>query len=141
MNTLRSLYWESTRSTRFLTIIVCMFGATGVWLRSKSPNGDMSLVMHLAPWWCWTAGLLLVAAHRYWCLWRSAICDHDCLETKPGILMCILALFIWSTFLASSAADSHFGLALMLLVCDVIEAWLLSRHIQQVLARKGVKCE
>lgn len=136
MNTLRSLYWESTRSARFITILICILGALGIWARRDSALGDFHLVLHLAPWWAWSGGLLTVALHRYWCLWRSALCCADCLQTIPGIFICIGAIFIWATLLASSAIATDFGLALMLLVCCFIEAWLLSRHLQHVLVRK-----
>lgn len=136
MNTLRSLYWESTRSARFITILICVLGALGIWVRRDSALGDFYLVLHLAPWWAWSGGLLTVAIHRYWCLWRSALCCADCLETIPGIFTCMGAIFIWATLLASSAIATDFGLALMLLVCCFIEAWLLSRHLQHVLVRK-----
>ncbi len=135
MNTLRSLYWESTRSVRFITILVCLLGALGMWARSDSKGGDLHLMFALAPWWAWTSGLLLVAAQRYFCLWRSAVCRSDCLETIPGALTCVVAIFIWSTFLASSAIASDFGMALMVLVCCFIEAWLLSRHVQHLALR------
>jgi hypothetical protein len=137
MNTLRSLYWESTRSVRFITILMCLLGALGIWARSDTTQGDMHLVFHLAPWWAWSGGLLVVAVHRYWCLWRSAVCCADCLETIPGIFVCVGAIFIWSTLLVSSAIATDFGLALMILVCCFIEAWLLSRHAQHLVARFG----
>lgn len=138
MNTLRSLYWESTRMTRFLTIILTLLAAIGVYFRRNSVAGDLHLVFHIASWWIWALGLVIVAVHRYWCLWRSAVCRHDCLETIPGIFVCVLAICIWSTFLASAAVATDFGLALMLLVCDFIEVWLLSRHLEQIKVRKRV---
>lgn len=136
MKTLRSLYWESTRSARFITIVVSALGAIGVFLRRDSANGDMGMVFELFPWWVWSMSLLIVSTHRYWCLWRSAICGPDCLETKPGVLVSVIAIFVWAVFLTSSAASSDFGLALMLLVCIGLECWLLSRHIQQLTARR-----
>lgn len=135
MNTLRSLYWESTRSVRFVTILVCLLGALGMWARNDSKGGDLHLMYTLAPWWVWVAGLLSIATQRYYCLWRSATCKADCLETIPGALTCIVAIFIWSTFLTSSAIASDFGMALMVLVCCFIEAWLLSRHVQHLQLR------
>lgn len=139
MNTLRSLYWESTRSARFITIIVCVLGAMGMWTRSDSKGGDLHLMYALAPWWVWVSGLLMVAAQRYYCLWRSAVCGTDCLETIPGALVCIASIFIWSTFLVSSAIASDFGMALMVLVCCFIEAWLLSRHAQHISISRRVR--
>jgi hypothetical protein len=139
VNTLRSLYWESTRSVRFVTILVCLLGALGMWARSDSTSGDMHLMFALAPWWVWASGLLLVAVQRYYCLWRSAVCRRDCMETMPGALTCVVSIFIWSTFLASSAIASDFGMALMVLVCCFIEAWLLSRHVQHISIRRRVR--
>lgn len=135
MSTLRSLYWESTRSVRFVTIAVCLLGALGIWARRHSATGDLHLAFSLAPWWAWSGVLTLTAIHRYWCLWRSAVCKADCLETTPGIVVYVAAIFVWSTFLTSSAIATDFGLALMLLVCCFIEMWLLSRHIQHLLAK------
>lgn len=135
MNTLRSLYWESTRSIRFVTICVSLLGALGIWARRDSTQGDFQFVLEFAPWWVWTGVLVIVAAHRYWCLWRSAICCADCLETVPGVFVCIGAIFVWSVLLISSAKATDFGLALMLLVCVAIETWLLSRHYQHLVAR------
>lgn len=139
MNTLRSLYWESTRAVRFITIIVCLLGVIGIYVRRNGSGGDLSLAMHLYPWWVWCLGLLSVAIHRYWCLWRSAICHTDCLETIPGATACVLSIFIWAVFLTSAAVSTDFGLALMLLVCIFIEMWLLSRHAQQLIFKRGVK--
>lgn len=135
MNTLRSLYWESTRSVRFITILVCILGAIGVWARKGNIQGDFQLVLTIAPWWVWSGILVLVAIHRYWCLWRSAMCCADCVEAIPGVVTCIGATFVWATLLASSAVATDFGLALMLLVCCGIEAWLLSRHFQHIILR------
>lgn len=139
MNILRSLYWESTRSVRFVTILVCLLGALGMLARRASTGGDLHLMFAMAPWWIWASGLLLVSMQRYYCLWRSAVCNADCLETVPGALTCVVAIFIWSTFLASSAIASDFGMALMVLVCCFIEAWLLSRHAQHLMLRWGAK--
>jgi hypothetical protein len=136
MNTLRSLYWESTRSVRFITILVNLLGGIGIWARrAGEPQGDFFLILHLAPWWAWSGMLFAVAVHRYWCLWKSALCCNDCIETVPGMFICIGAIFVWATLFTSSAIATDFGLALMLLVCCFIEAWLLSRHIQRVLSR------
>lgn len=135
MNTLRSLYWESTRSIRFVTICVAVLGALGIFVRRGSTQSDFHLIMHFAPWWVWTSGLLVVAAHRYWCLWRSAVCDADCLETIPGVFVCVGAMFIWFMLLVSSAVASDFGLAMMIAVCIAIEMWLLSRHFQHLAHR------
>lgn len=139
MKTIRRLYWEPTGVTRFTMMLVSVMGAVGIWARSGGNHGDMRLVFQLAPWWVWSGGLMIVALHRYWCLWRSAVCCMDCLETKPGIAVCILAIFIWATLLTSSAIADNFGLALMIVVCCLIEAWLLSRHVQHAIAKKWRK--
>lgn len=139
MNTLRTLYWESTRWARFVTIILCTLAAAGVFLRRNSSGGDLHLIFHMLPWSVWVTALLFIAAHRYWCLWHSAVCGPDCLETVPGTFVCVLALFVWTAFLVSSAIASDFGLALMLIACAMIEMWLLARHIERLKLWKGCK--
>lgn len=139
MKTIRRLYWEPTGATRFTMLLVSVFGAIGIWARSAAPRGDIELVFQLAPWWVWVGGLSAVALHRYLCLWRSAVCHVDCMDTKLGVLVCLVAIFIWSTMLASAALADNFGLALMIVVCCLVESWLLSRHIQHAIAKKERK--
>lgn len=135
MNTIRLLFWESTRSVRFVTVLVSLLGALGVYLRNDDRSGDVHLLLHTAPWWVWSGALSAIALHRYWCLWWSAVCHSECLETIPGALASAVAIFVWSMLLASAAVASDFGLGLMILVCCVCETWLLSRHWLQLRER------
>lgn len=135
MNTLRLLFWESTRSVRFVMVLVSILGALGIWMRSDDAAGDVHMLMHAAPWWAWSGSLLLIALHRYWCLWWSAVCHSECLETIPGAFVSAIAIFVWSIILASAAVSSNFGLSLMIIVCCVCEMWLLSRHWLQLKER------
>lgn len=121
-------------------IVVSLLGALGVYMRRDSSGGDLYLVLHLANWYWWSGALVAVALHRYYCLWHSAVCKGpDCLETTPGAVMCVLAIFVWASFLTSSAISADFGLALMMLVCILIEGWLFSRHWERLKCKlKGV---
>lgn len=131
MNTLVSLFWESTRSVRLITVLVSVLGAIGIYLRSRNPSGDVGLLLQVAPWWVWSSALLYVAAKRYWCLWWSEGCSTVCEKALQAMITCLIAITVWSMLLASAVIVSDFGLSLMILVCNFCETWLLARVFAQ----------
>lgn len=139
MNTLVSLFWESTRSVRFLTILVSLLGALGVYLRRDSGHGDMHLFLQTLPWYCWSGTLTLVALDRWWCLWYSSKCEEVCAEDSLVLITCTAALYVWGMLLMSAILSTDFGLSLLLIVCIVIEFWLLARVFAERLYKKETK--
>jgi hypothetical protein len=123
MKTLIALFWESTRTVRFITMIVSMLGAVGIFLRNTSPpTGDVHLLLTKSPWWAWSGALLVVAVNRWWCLWYGRRCTD-----VPALIVGTLAMLVWMMLLTSAAVASDFGLALMMLTCVFCEFWLLAR--------------
>lgn len=127
MNTLISLFWESTRIVRFIMMLVSILGAIGLAMRSDSPGGDTTLLFHLHPWWLWAVALTVVAFERWWCLWMSPKCKLTCSNTNSALSACILALYVWLMMLISATRSDDFGLALMMTVCIACEFWILAR--------------
>lgn len=141
MNTLLSLFWESTRLARFITMVTSLEAAIGIAIRRDSPVGDINMLLSAAPWWVWSGILFLVAVNRWWCLWYSPQCSNVCISTIPSMLSSAAAIGVWSTLLVSAAIASDFGLALMIISCIVLEFWLLARVFTERMERKRLKNE
>ena len=141
MNTLLSLFWESTKIVRLITLITSLEAAIGIALRRHSPVGDINMLLSAAPWWVWSGTLFLVAVNRWWCLWYSPQCDRACISTIPAMLSSVAAIGVWSTLLVSAGMASDFGLALMIISCVLLEFWLLARVFTERLERKRLEHE
>lgn len=139
MKTLISLFWESTRSARLISLVVSLLAALGIFLRRNTPAGDIHLLLDSGPWWVWSGALFIVAVNRWWCLWYSPKCNDVCISTVPAMLTAMLALIVWSTLLVSAYVAKDFGLSLMLIACNLIEFWILARVFTERLERKRLK--
>lgn len=135
MRTLIALFWESTRTVRFITMFVSILGAIGVFMRSSTPHGDVGMLMTRMPWWAWSVALMIVAINRWWCLWYGRRCTDVCASATSALIVGVLAMFVWVMLLISAGVASDFGLAIMMLTCIVCEFWLLAR----VFAEKYLK--
>ena len=127
MKTLIVLFWESTRTVRFVMMLVSFLGAAGIFMRGATPSGDMHLLFNKSPWWVWSGILLVVTVNRWWCLWYGRRCTDVCASTESAIIVGVFAMFVWVMLLVSASVASDFGLALMMAVCVVCEFWLLAR--------------
>lgn len=133
-NPIVSVYWESTRPLRFLTIPVGLLATIGIFLRANSPTDDMALVMGLAPWYVWASILLTGALFRlYGLIYPEENCLRNdtcaCIRSSGSIVVGIGNIIVWSVLFVSSSLAKDFGLGLLLIIPCIIEVWLLSRAI------------
>jgi hypothetical protein len=129
-----TLYWESTKSLRFISIPVSILAAIGISLRTHTPQGDIALMLELAPWYVYSIMLTITGLFR---LYGLIYPKYDCLEIGPctcarsvgSIIISVFSIIVWSILFVSSAIAVDFGLGLLLIIPCMIEVWLLSRAI------------
>lgn len=112
-----------TDPTKFWSIWICLLASVGMYMRRDDPQGDIHLLISIAPWWAWMLLLAYIGVSRvvglFW--WRGN------LFTKVATpLVCIV---VWSLFFAAGVTAPNFGLGLLFLVPAFQEAWLLGRVV------------
>lgn len=116
-----NLYFADTLTTRYWSVWVMLLAALGLWLRQDDPTQDVALLLDLAPWWCWSGMLVVLAIYRILGIFEIGMTPF----TKFMTPMC--SMFIWAMFLAAALAAPYFGLSILFVVPAMQDTWLLSR--------------
>lgn len=133
-NPIVSIYWESTRPLRLLTIPVGILTSLGIYLKSDNPLDNVTLINSVAPWYVWASILLSISLYRlYVLIVPESTCDSGwtCLYARSvlGMIGGVLGIIIWSIISVSSIAAMGAGLNVVLIVFSIIEVWILSRAL------------
>ena len=122
MKTLRSIFWDSTRPVKFLTLFLYPLASIGMYLAHLMKDGDASLMLGFLPWWAWSVVALYISVARFVGLffWFGIPATR---RTTP-----ILGVIFWSMLLASAIEHiDTFAFGTLYGVCALLEGWLLSR--------------
>ena len=122
MQTLRSMYWDSIRPIKFLTMLLYPLAALGMWLDNRDVHGDQHLLFEIAPWWAWSLGLTYIFIARFVGIffWEGLTVTR---RTTP-----ILGVFFWSMMLASNLQHPEtLAFGTLYGVAALLEGWILSR--------------
>jgi hypothetical protein len=119
---LTSIYWDSTRPLKLLTLFLYPLAAFGMYLSSFNENGDTHLLMRLAPWWVWALMVSYVwCARLVWLIWWEGL--KWTRRTTPFFGICF-----WSFLLASNLQRPEtLAFGTMYGICALLEGWILSR--------------
>ena len=115
------LYFADTMPTRYWSVWIMLLAALGVYMRSDDPADDMLLRFGLAPWWCWSGVLVVLAIYRILGLVPYAV-TH-----RTKILTPLLSMAIWAMFLAAALSASQLDMSILFIVPALQDTWILSR--------------
>ena len=120
---LTSLYWDSLRPVKFLTIPLYAFCAIGMVMRRTHPEPDLVLLFNVMCWQAWTIMCFSLCAGRLCGLffWGG--------NTFTKYLMTGMGIFVWSMLFASSS--SPWGMGSLYLVAATFEAWIMARVLHK----------
>jgi hypothetical protein len=115
------LYFADTTPTRYWSIWLMLLAAVGVYMRSDDPADDMVLMFGLAPWWCWSGVLVVLAIYRILGLVPYAV------TARTKILTPLFSMVIWAMFIAAAISAPQFGMSILFVVPALQDTWILSR--------------
>ena len=122
LQTLYSIYWDSTRPMRLVTILLYPLAAFGIYLSHIAADTDADLMLHIAPWWVWAlmVGYVFTARVVGLFFWHGIVATR---KTTP-----IVGVIFWSMLLASNLTHPDtLAFGTLYGVAAIIEGWILSR--------------
>jgi len=127
MNTLKSIYCDSTRPMKLVMMLTYIITTVALYLRHDDHTGDaryifeafhMSNDAHLV---LWSLICLYCATARYVGLfwWKGLVWTR---RTTP-----LAGMVLWAFLFTSAVKSTEFGFGLLYIICLLIETWILSR--------------
>lgn len=129
LQTLRYIYWDSTRPIRLITVLLYPLAAAGLYLSWQGKASDVHFMFHLVPGvpdychaWAWglVVSYIFIARVVGLFFWKGLVWTR---RTTP-----MLGVIFWSMLLASNLHDPNtLAFGTLYGVAALIEAWILSR--------------
>jgi hypothetical protein len=123
--TLASIFLDSMRPIKLITIPTSLLAAAGIYANSGTdPAGDLALLVQVLPAWAWVLMLVYIAIARFVGLfiWGGVRWTR---RTTP-----IIGIVAWSLlFVGGAVATPMEGMSILYLIPMVIETWILARAL------------
>ena len=118
------IFFDSLRPLKLLSIALYLLAGVGIFLRQKDASGDVHLLLHIAPLFCWATMFLFMCVSRFLGLFYPQSGTVLTRRVTP-----VVGIVLWSYMFAASLVAPDFGMGLLYLVAASIEVWILARSI------------
>jgi hypothetical protein len=118
---LASIFCDSMRPMKLVMMTTYLVTIFALQLRSDDAGNDMQMLFEIAPVWVWQLVCFYIFVARYVRLfwWVGFSLTR---RTTP-----VMAMAFWSFLFSSAIVAVDFGMALLYIVCALIETWILAR--------------
>ena len=120
--TLASMFFDSTRPTRFIMLLAYFVCGIGLAAGSFGKDADLRLMFDIAPVWAWVSICGVLTGLRFLGLFMQEKVTYLTRRATP-----ILGIMFWSTLFAAGAHNEPTGLEVLFCVCAWTEVWILAR--------------
>ena len=123
---IQEVFWESVVPLEVISSLLYLFAAIGIYFRRDKSFGDMYLILHIAPWYVWSALALYCTSSR---VINSLVL---CKPMKDRVVTPVIGMALWAMLLTASAAyPDDFGMGLLYIVALLLETWVLARILAE----------